>query len=112
MFRLLPLIRDPASEDYANEVALAVDQGIKDGWQYAPSGMDGIEMMVEIGMGVELLCKESGLGAVRWLNVSLSRCDNSELACLSIYLEFVRISSLDFCPLRTFRLHRMQSVCN
>jgi len=112
LFRLLPLIRDPASEDYANEVALAVDQGIKDGWQYAPSGMDGIEMMVEIGMGVELLCKESGLGVVRWLNVSLSRCDNSELACLSIYLEFVRISSLDFCPLRTFRLHRMQSVCN
>jgi hypothetical protein len=74
LFRLLSLIRDPTSEDYANEVALAVDQGIKDGWQYAPSGMDGIEMMVEIGMGVELVCKEIGLGIVRWLNVSLFRC--------------------------------------
>lgn len=72
LFRLLPLVRDPTSEEYANEVASAVNQGIKDGWQYAPSGMDGIEMMVEIGMGVELVCKEIGLGVIRWLNVSLS----------------------------------------
>lgn len=70
LFKLLPLIHDPSTVDYANEIALAVEHGIKDGWQYAPSGIDGMEIIVEIGMAVELICREVDIGVIRWLNVS------------------------------------------
>jgi hypothetical protein len=58
------------SSDYADEIALAVEHGIKDGWQYAPSGMDGVDVLVEIGNAVEFICDKVGVGMIRWLNVS------------------------------------------
>ena len=70
LFRLLPIIYDVSSAEYADEIALSVEHGIKDGWQYAPSGLDGMEIMIEIGMAVELICEEIEVGVVRWLNVS------------------------------------------
>lgn len=71
LFRLLDLIMDPATDEYANQVSLAVEQGVIDGWQYAPSGMPGLEVMIEIGVGVEMLCEKVGVGMIRWLNVSV-----------------------------------------
>lgn len=70
LFRLLPLIHDPSTTEHADEIALAVEHGIKDGWQYAPSVMDGIEIMIEIGMAVELVSEEVDTGIIRWLNAS------------------------------------------
>lgn len=47
-----------------------MENGIVGGWQYAPSGMDGLEMLLEVGAAVEFMVEKLGVGIVRWLKVS------------------------------------------
>lgn len=65
------MVYAPDSQIYADEIAKAVENGIIGGWQYAPSGMEGLVMILEVGSSLEYLIEMIDVGIVRWLKVSI-----------------------------------------
>jgi hypothetical protein len=59
-------------EEVAKNVEQAVERGIINGWAYSQSGRDGVESSIGVARAVELVCRESGLGVIRWMKVSVS----------------------------------------
>lgn len=55
--------------DAAKQVEEAVEKGIINGWAYAKSGEEGVEALVAAARAVEMICREVGLGAIRWMRV-------------------------------------------
>ncbi len=67
---LLPKITSPTSSERAEIIAEAVEKGLINGWNYAPTGKAGEEGLRAVAEGVEVICQEVGMGVVRWLKVS------------------------------------------
>jgi hypothetical protein len=72
LFRLLGILHPEDSGEKAKHVEQAVERGLVNGWAYAKSGEEGAEALVGVAKGVEILCREIGVGVVRWLRVSPS----------------------------------------
>lgn len=71
-----------AGKEKADAMAEVVDKGVIQGWTYAPSGIEGRRVLMSVAEDLELLCRELGVGIVRWLKVrtrseSKLRADNN-----------------------------------
>lgn len=70
LFRLLRLTLPMESATRAVAIAKAVDNGMINGWLYAPHGIQGKTGILEVAKAVEILCGEVGCGVLRWFKVS------------------------------------------
>lgn len=57
-------------EEVAKNIEQAVERGIINGWAYSKSGKEGVESSIGVARAVELVCRESELGVIRWMKVS------------------------------------------
>lgn len=64
----------------ADRYAEIMDKAVVQGWTYAPSGIEGRVVLVNIAEMVETLCSVLGTGMARWLKV----CNTSSSAGLKL----------------------------
>jgi hypothetical protein len=57
-------------EKRAARLSEIVDKSLVKGWTYAPPGIEGRPVLVNLAHQLELLCEILGTGIVRWLKVS------------------------------------------
>jgi hypothetical protein len=73
---VLPLALDLVSmttegEKQADRLSEIVDKSLVKGWTYAPPGIEGRPVLVNLAHQLELLSEVIGTGIVRWLKVRL-----------------------------------------
>ena len=64
------LERATSGEGKAERYAEIMDKAIIQGWTYAPSGLEGRPVLIDIAGKLQLLCSVFGIGIIRWLKVS------------------------------------------
>lgn len=62
--------RSTSGEKKAERLTEIMEKGIVSGWTYAPPGVDGRAVLVNIAHMLETMCDALGTGIVRWLKVS------------------------------------------
>lgn len=68
LLRLLE--RTTKGKEKAERYSEIMDKAVVQGWMYAPSGIEGRVVLVDIAATVEKMCDVVGTGIIRWLKVS------------------------------------------
>lgn len=93
--------RTTTGKELAEAFAEVVDKGIIQGWTYAPSGIEGRRVLISIAGDLELLCRELGVGMIRWIKVSMFEhmrliidCYSPSTGPLAVYTDQTRLTAL------------------
>lgn len=78
----------------AERLSEIMDKSLVRGWSYAPPGLEGRPVLINIAHQLDLMCEVMGTGIARWLKVSLTKY-SSRLADHTVYRSsFIRPPSV------------------
>lgn len=63
--------RTTSGSTRADRLAEIMEKGLVSGWTYAPPGLEGREVLINIAKMLETMCDVLQIGIIRWLKVSL-----------------------------------------